>query len=393
MDSGETAIDEAVQSIYGFIRRTAEPAPVGRTWTTINYENQPHHSVSVFNGVGGIAFFLIDYYRRTGIAGAAVLAQDAVDWCAGYSGPCPQRGLHTGKTGAALAALYRSAVLNEPVPEFSLANADVILREPPGPVTDLLGGEASNGIYLLKLWARSKDERHLRGAERCGIWIEQQMVRDARGTHCIADPCHRLGFKPNVHLGMAHGLAGVVHFLLCLAEATGGERWARLSRELLETLERQAKPARGGVNWPIRLGEEELPRCQWSHGAAGIGLAFVTAFRVLRDPGFLETAKRAAEATFNYGDFRNNYTQCIGLAGGGELLLEVYRATGERRWKERATDFALRCLKYRESTPEGDIWPTDTPGLPSADFDYGAAGAGHFLLRVLSDGELPMPLM
>ena len=112
---------------------------------------------------------------------------------------------------------------------------------------------------------------------------------------------------------------------------------------------------------------------------------------MLGERRYLELAWQAAEATWHYGDFRKNYTQCTGLAGGGELLLEMYQSTGDPLWHQRAQSFALSCLTYAEATPEGEAWPTDVAGLHSADFMYGAAGAGHFLLRVLSAGKLRMP--
>lgn len=136
-----------------------------------------------------------------------------------------------------------------------------------------------------------------------------------------------------------------------------------------------------------------MTRCQWSHGAPGIGLTYLAAHRVFGDASYLATAIAAAEATFGYGDYRANYTQCTGLAGSGELLLETYRTTGDTKWKARALNFAHQCLNYRETTPVGDAWPTDGKGLYSADFDYGASGVGHFLLRVASDGKIPMALM
>lgn len=52
-----------------------------------------------------------------------------------------------------------------------------------------------------------------------------------------------------------------------------------------------------------------------------------------------------------------------------------------------------QSLRYRETTPEGDAWPTNAPGLYSADFLYGASGLGHFLLRVTGKDTIPMPLM
>ena len=114
---------------------------------------------------------------------------------------------------------------------------------------------------------------------------------------------------------------------------------------------------------------------------------------MLREPRYLDLARQAGEATYGYGDFRSNYTVCTGLAGSGGLFLELYAATAEVRWKERAYEFARKCIAYRESTPDGDAWPTDARGLYSADFEYGAAGVGHFLLRLLADGKLADPLM
>ena len=395
MTSDAQPLEMAVDSIFGFIQRTAEPAEVGRCWVTIDYENKPQRDPSVFNGVGGISFFLVDTFRRSGGSEALALAQDAIDWCVAFRGRHYVRGLHVGKTGVALAALHKAIALGEAtVPDYCLENARVILREPPGPVTDLLGGEASNGLYLLKLWARTREDTHLRGAERCAAWIESKITRDALGTHCLVDPDNRLGgFPARVYLGAAHGISGVAHFLACLAEATRAERWAGLARELFETVMRYAQPIHGGLNWSPCIDNPELSRCQWSHGAPGIGLTLLTAHRVLGDVRYLECAIAAAEATYHYRDFRQNYTQCTGLAGGGEFLLEVFRATGAARWKQRAGDFALQCLRYRETTPDGDAWPTDVPGLYSADFENGASGVGHFLLRVLDEGATPLPLM
>ena len=388
-------IAAAVDSIFEFIQRTAEPVEVGRCWVTIDYENKPQRDPSVFNGVGGISFFLVDFFRRSGRPEALALARDALDWCVAFRGKHHQRGLHVGKTGVALAALHKSIALGEAaVPDYCLENARVILREPPGPVTDLLGGEASNGLYLLKLWARTQEDEHLRGAERCAAWIESRITRDALGTHCLVDPDNLLGgFPARIFLGAAHGISGVAHFLACLAEATRAERWAGLARELFDTVLRYAQPIHGGLNWSPCIDNPGLVRCQWSHGAPGIGLTLLTAHRVLGEARYRECAVAAAEATWHYGDFRQNYTQCTGLAGGGELLLEIHRATGDTRWKDRAREFALQCVCYKETTPGGDAWPTDVPGLYSADFEYGASGVGHFLLRVLDDGATRLPLL
>ena len=154
-----------------------------------------------------------------------------------------------------------------------------------------------------------------------------------------------------------------------------------------------ALPDRGGLNWSPRLGDSELNRCQWSHGSPGIGLVFLLAYELLKGPSYYEIALQCGTTTIAYGDFRNNVTQCIGLSGCGELFVELYRVTQDTSWLENANVFAEMAIGYREELPEGDAWPTDEPGLYSADYMYGAAGVGHYFLRLWKPGEISMPLM
>jgi len=96
---------------------------------------------------------------------------------------------------------------------------------------------------------------------------------------------------------------------------------------------------------------------QFSHGAAGIGLAFAKAAILLNQPKYLSVAMQAGEATYQYGDFRSNPTFCTGLAGGGELLVELHKNTREDIWLERAQEFAQKALAYRSVINEQSFWP------------------------------------
>ena len=106
---------------------------------------------------------------------------------------------------------------------------------------------------------------------------------------------------------------------------------------------------------------------------------------------YLATAKAAGETTYAYGDVRSNPSQCHGLAGCAELFLALYRLTGEPVWLGRAHDFAVQALGYRMSTPYGDVWRADDPGCYSPDFFCGAAGVGHFFLRLGAPDRLELP--
>ena len=67
---------------------------------------------------------------------------------------------------------------------------------------------------------------------------------------------------------------------------------------------------------------------------------------------------------------------------------------------ESVSDHCLRngtwlCdrLSGRAELPEGDAWPTDEPGFCSADYMYGAAGSGHYFLRLQRPHDIEMPFM
>ncbi len=379
-------------SIYQFIRRTAERDGSQCRWQTIDYGNQPHYDVSLLNGVGGIPLFLAAYGQLRGEPEAIDLAIAAIEWCADPARTGFTRGLCVGKAGAAFAA-YRMDCHNASpqIAELCRRVTASIQQDDPGPFTDLLGGAASNGIYLIEAWRRTSDPLLLAGAERCGGWLLEQLTRDELGCHCLARPDG--GFGGNPYAGVAHGISGVACFFSALFDATRKEVWKSAALELFDTLIAHAQPIHGGWNWSPLLGQGQLTRCQWSHGAAGIGSAFLHAWEVIGEPRLFQAAVMAGEATFYYGDYRQNLTICTGLASGGELLLDLSRVTEDAYWRQRALEFARMILTYRTVLPEGDAWPTDEPGLFSPDFLYGGAGAGYFLLRLETDGQLPPALM
>lgn len=269
---------------------------------------------------------------------------------------------------------------------------DRVLESSVGPVTDYLGGVAGKGIFLLRLWEASPQEKYLSGAVRYGEWLSGEAIRDKAGLGCYW-PMRFDESPPWNSLGFAHGIAGIGYFLLLLYKATQDSRRAELARGVAETLSKQAKPDRGGLNWPVTLGENDMDRCQWCHGAPGVGLFYTKAYEILGEPSYLKTAQAAGETTFTCGDVRHNPCQCHGLSGNAELFTELYRITQDRLWLDRAYDFASRAFSYRETKPEGDIWQSDEPGYYSPDFLCGAAGVGHFFLRLLAPDRVRMPLM
>ncbi len=385
----------SADSVFSFISTTAEAVDCGFRWKTYDYGNRLHYHYNIFNGVGGIPLFLSAYFEATRNPFALELARGGLSW-AFQNEPEKnnfKRGLQMGKFGVAYSALCLSmASGRDEFPELIEELANNVLSEAPGPITDFISGEASNGWILLQLWRKMPETKYLEGAIRCGRWLEGQLLTDELGTHCLTDPIQKsFGTKP--FSGLSHGISGVAYFFACLYRATSDAHWKTLAMRLLETLIKHAEPVHHGVNWSPALGGEELSRCQYSHGAPGIGLVFAKAAMLLDQPNYMDIALQAGEATYHYGDFRKNSTLCTGLAGGGELLVEIYRNTLEEIWLERAQEFAAKALAYRAIINGQDFWPTDAADCYSADFTYGASGLGCFFLRVVNPFHFEPPLM
>jgi hypothetical protein len=390
-------------------------------WRTLTWENKPQYDFAVAWGVAGIPLFLADYARLTGTARALELAEGALRWCSrperlaeGSAEAWCRDGLMRGRAGVGAGWLRLAAVSRDAGHLAQAAAAgDALLPKAPGPYTDWCDGAAGEGVFLLRLAQATREPRFLDGASRRAAWLASVAVRDGRGLAWPwevggepAEAWYGLGFHP--------GAAGVGHVLLRLYQETGEAAWAAVAREAAETLRRQATPDHGGLNWPETLdglARGEPLKCQQCNGAPGVGLFFLTAHEALgsaatgdRDgaasaagvPGagaYLALAEAAGEATFGYGDVRRNASYCHGLAGNGELFLDLYLATQRARWRERAHDFARRAFAYRTATPEGDVWQADDPGFSGPEYMFGASGTGHFFLRLWRPDLITRPLV
>ncbi|NKB70522.1 MAG: hypothetical protein GKR89_25920 [Candidatus Latescibacteria bacterium] len=376
-------------SVFAYIKRAGEPVPKGIRWQTLNFDNAPQYDASLNNGVAGIGLFLTDYYAATGNSEARDMALGALQWCLGQGEAIDGDSLCLGRAGVGLAWLrYGQITGQQKALEKARRLGDHLAKSALGPVTDFFGGAAGIGVFLLRLGEAAENSRYLEAAAKIGRWLDRVATRDEIGTHwpiILDDPRFT-----SPHLGF-EGLAGIGHFFLLLYEKTADSRWAHLGRSVLTTLSHLSIPQQGGINWPEQA-QGDTVKCQWCHGAPGIGLFFLQAYRIFADPALLVTAAAAGEATYALGDIRHNPSQCHGLSGNAELFIELYAASGDPIWLQRSHDFAVLASAYRQETEDGDIWQADEPGCYSPDFLCGAAGTGHFFLRLAYPDRIEMPL-
>ncbi|RJL34058.1 class IV lanthionine synthetase LanL [Bailinhaonella thermotolerans] len=315
-------------------------------------------------------------------------AAAAASWVSAVLGP-PEAitarppGLYFGACGAAWFLAEASALLGDPA--LLARAAETALAVPPVSFNpDLTHGTAGIGLTQLRLWRRTGDQRF---AERAGL--------AARALAAAAEPgpggvlWRTAGGAPSqfagrAFYGFAHGNAGIAYFLLCAAAALGEPAYEHAAREGLETLLRVAVPRETGLSWDSGP-ERPYGMPHWCNGSAGVGIAMDRGYRVTGDPRYLRAARGAAEAVVSLRR-RSGLVRCHGLAGGGDLLLDLFETTGERRFRDRALESAAIACEQRVPDGGRSVVPDESLLEVTAGLNTGLAGVAAFVLRALRGG-------
>ncbi len=152
-------------------------------------------------------------------------------------------------------------------------------------------------------------------------------------------------------------------------------------------------------NWPdLRSHESEKELIygdMWCHGAAGIALSRIRAYKLTGLQVFYDEAVAALNTTYsnivtmlNDPQNRFNYSLCHGIAGNADILLYGGQQLENPQFVELAHQVGKRGIELYEnneiSWPSGVTDPTgltagqeETPGLM-----LGLAGTGLFYLRL-----------
>ncbi|MFE5796717.1 class IV lanthionine synthetase LanL [Streptomyces sp. NPDC056503] len=338
-------------------------------------------SLDVYGGSSGLGLELLHHTHQPHVRETvAALAR----WTAAQSRNLPP-GFYTGRTGVEL-FLAEAGTRTAPHegPHEGGKSGDLPDRAPDGgpPEADLVAGAAGIGIGRLLLARhalRSGDphtaDRHLAVAAGCDRML-------ALGTARLAPAGPDTPGSAALREGLAHGEAGVVSFLLAYGAWTGdpdavarSERAAaRLAAVTPDVIAAAAEP--GATR---RYGS-------WCRGLAGIGSVHLQAAGDLGDPRHLDLARRAARACAALAPRMPLVTQCCGLAGVGDLLVDVAEASGSEEFRDGAETVARLVLSRSGGTWSRPVFPDTGLARPSATWAGGSAGVLTFFRRLRDRG-------
>lgn len=376
------------------IRRGPGAAWIGYEWLGDSEVSQlVPLGVDLYSGVCGIAVFLAAHASVTGSEASYTLALAAVaDLRKRLKRRAAARMARSigigGATGlgsivytlSVMARCLRSdELLADAHIAAELVTDDLIAADKQ---LDVMSGSAGAILGLLRLYRDSGSKEALNLAAKCGDHLLGQRRVGPRGSRSFSMP----GPHPHGFNGMAHGAAGFAFALASLAAATRREEFASAAAECI-TFENSSYDAERN-NWPdLRSGAAAVWRCQWCHGAPGVGLARISTRRQGGiEPGLLETDIRKALKGADRNWPHPIDTLCCGTLGSIEFICEAGDALGQPELQDLAARRMMSVMQTALST--GDYrWNAGKREFNLGLF-RGIAGVGYTLLRRV-DATLP----
>jgi serine/threonine protein kinase len=334
------------------------------------FETNP---LSVAYGAAG-ALYALD--RSTGTP-----PRELLDWFLGYEVTHERYppGLYVGQAGIAW-VLCELGYEEKAKSILRLARSHELLWES----HDVLYGASGYGLACLKLWQLGLGEEFLEDAVRVGAHLKSSARIDAQGAHWP-------GSDGSVRQGYGCGGSGVALFLLYLHCAVGDDDLLELGRSALDFELLHGYRVDGRLaGFPTVLEDgappvDDVPRCYWDAGSAGVATTLVRYLALTDDPTLeAHLTEVAADLSHKYTVFPLLFH---GLAGMGNALLDIWEYGGEERHLSEAWQVAEGILLFRLERPEGVGFPGEQAVRESADFATGAAGVSLFLDRLIKADE------
>ncbi|MFF7438247.1 class IV lanthionine synthetase LanL [Streptomyces sp. NPDC008122] len=332
-------------------------------------------SIDVYGGSSGLGLELLHHAHRPHVRSAVT---ELARWTAEQKRNLAP-GFYTGRTGV---ELFLTKAEAEAGADAEAQSGHPVLpdRAPDGgpPEADLIAGAAGIGLGRLLLarhalgsGQRPAADRHLAVAADCDRMLASGT---ARLTPTGADTAGSAALRE----GIAHGEAGVAWFLLEYGAATGDPDAISRSEKVaahLAALTPDVIAAAAAPGATRRYGS-------WCRGLAGIGSVLVRAADLLDEPGYLDLARRAARACAALAPRMPLVTQCCGLAGAGELMVDLAGASASEEFRDAAETVALLILSRSGGTWSRPVFPDTGLTGASATWAGGSAGVLAFFRRL-----------
>ncbi|RPD44128.1 hypothetical protein DNI29_22280 [Hymenobacter sediminis] len=357
-----------------YLLATALQGDNGVMWESNHTYNAGVGRIDINIGAAGIILFLCQSYKHLPSAKAKDILLHACQYLM-RAEKSSLLGLYVGEAGVRLAILQVALLLQEKaLLTYCLTYCDDFVLDT-APACDLFNGLSGAGMYFLLLYQATKNVRALEKAEQIAGLILEHCIR-------VQDEVHWPTATTEKFLGFAHGIAGIGYFLIQLHAINKNDHYKQVCIDIHHTLSKYEKKVyKGhGLNWP-NITEDNITSMFWCHGSTGIGKFYLALYEVLKEQIFLIKAEMAGRLAANFSAWLN-VTQCHGIAGTIEYLLDLYEITGNEYWKKSINKLAV-VLQMKSVIKDGCVlWPSEDPFILTPDYMVGFSGVASCLLRV-----------
>lgn len=342
----------------------------------------------LYDGVAGVAFFLLQVYRihphpvvlktlKGAIRQIVTTKEDEKNFLDGF---------YQGRAGVIYVLKMAAQILDDDKidKEAEKRLSELLVATGREEHTDIISGMAGIILFLLYLYRLdNKRDDLLNHATKLGknLLAKAEKKENGYSWKTIDTALHNL-------TGYAHGASGIATALIELYSITKDEELLTAGKEAFRyensffNHEKQ--------NWPdfrfnnsSKKPEDEICSLAWCHGAPGIGLARFRAYEITGDRSFLDDALKAVNVTRKYlsEDMLHDFSLCHGLFGNASLLLKASSVLKDEIFEKETRELVDKCLEQfidrNIPVPNGYHSSKESPC-----FMQGNSGIGYFFLQL-----------
>jgi tRNA A-37 threonylcarbamoyl transferase component Bud32 len=367
---------------------------LGIFWTSAHEEDSGSEQRYLAGGSAGVLLALAELVAEFGEGRHREALIEGIEWLEN-SKPVGTilPGLYVGELGVAAALLRAGQVLNRSDLVGKAGSIMHAVAALPHASPDIFHGTAGRLRFNLLLWQETQEAEHLAHAVEAGEFLLMRSDRLADGHARWIIPPGFEDLSGDAYLGYAHGAAGIGDALLDLFLATGDDRFLEASQAAGRWLLGKAvRRSDSGLNWPTLDAPADRPAgAFWCHGAAGIGRFFLNLSAAGVFPDAFETARDAAR-TVSASSRSVGPTQCHGIAGNIEFVLDMYQMTRSDGFLNDACCLARILETFSRERNGRLVWLSDAPRIITPDYMVGYAGVAVCFLRLGSPDDRPHQL-
>ncbi|MEV8021844.1 class IV lanthionine synthetase LanL [Streptomyces sp. NPDC086554] len=385
---GQGGPNQLLSDSLSHIRATMDLDHPERLWPSGNFGSMTD-PYSVQHGAAGVLQVFTQAARQLNDAALTETVAQIAQWI-NRRLSTDQRalpGLYFGRSGTAWALYDAGQLLDDPT--LTGTALDLAARIPTSwPNPDVCHGVAGAGMAQLHLWQSTGDVAIGARVRACADALLSAAEYTPEGVFWPVPEDFASQLSGSAYYGFGHGVAGIGSFLLAAGLATGSDTYLSAARAAATTLADSAVQDGDRLRWPARLGSPEpspLP-LSWCSGVAGIGAFLARMWQAEGEQRHRDLAEQAGRAV-QAGPWHQSSVHCHGLAGSGELLLDLADHLHAPVHRIDAADLASR-ITARHALRDGRMVVADESMRDvTADYSTGLAGVAAFLLRLRHGGD------